>query len=183
MQVPLKILIISLSFLLSHLGHCQITDKELGKTPSNYTILLHSRENEKGLLMSYKEFKNGSIIEASEKEKNTLMTTMLLGSATSLYNYLSHTYSDFKPVVIKPNGFTTTSFQIKYEFSEGSIYITRIFKNQSGLNLMAAEDPNNYILLYGFDIKDQKISNEIIDHLTRHLKSSNIEFGRVDRKK
>jgi len=177
----LLILIMSNFLLLSNLGYCQIPEKELGKIPENYSNLIYSQESDKGLLMSYKKFKKGSFIEASEIEKNTLMTTMLLGSATHLYNYLSDQYADFKPVVIKPNGFISTSFQIKYEFLGGSIYIKRIFIKKDGSNLMAAEDPNNYSLIYGFDINEEKISNEIINLLTQHWNSNNINFERVER--
>lgn len=181
MKLNLQILFMSIFLLFPNLSHCQITEKAFGKISGNYTNLIYTQENEKGLLMSYKKFKKGSFIEASEIEKNTLMTTMLLGSATHLYNYLSDRYTDFKPVVIKPNGFTSSSFQIKYEFLEGSIYIKRIFIKKDGSNLMAAEDPNNYSLIYGFDINDEKISNEIINLLIQHWNSNNIKFGSVER--
>ncbi|MDP2189715.1 MAG: hypothetical protein Q8J69_13640 [Sphingobacteriaceae bacterium] len=180
--MPFLLRICIIFVLLTQCGFAQVKDKYLKKMPSNYDHLLCAREKEKGLLMSFNNFKNGKIEAATLPEINTLMTTMLLGSGTYLFELLSKKYPDFKPVVVRPNGYTSTSFQIRYDFQHGSIYLMRIFSNSRGLGLMAAEYPENYLLLYGFDIKDETILKELREQLVQYMKSNYFEFSNVEKK-
>jgi hypothetical protein len=172
------ITLLSIFLLSSNKMYAQFSAKDIAKVPLSYQNLMETHENEKGFLMSYKKFKKGNFEAASQGEKLTLMTTMLLGSATYLYNYLQENEKDsFTPLVLKPNGFTTTVFQIEYKYAKGSIFIMRkLLYANIFLNSFAAEDPNSYGLLYGFDIPDKEEKQKIITLLKEYFAVKQIAY-------
>ncbi|MGB3183528.1 MAG: hypothetical protein WBB45_19215 [Cyclobacteriaceae bacterium] len=128
-------------------------------------------------MMSYKKFKKGGFEEASPAERKSLMTTMLMGSATFLLDLLRHE-DEFEAIVHKPNSSTSTKFIIELKYEGGSIYILRkmIYGNLL-LNSWAAEDPQNYGLLIGFDFENKAELNQIIGLLEEYWANHNILFS------
>lgn len=57
----------------------------------------------------------------------------------------------------------------------------RLFKARNGLNLMSAEDPTNYMLIFGFDIQNEDISTEILGILNQYWVGNRVEFGNLER--
>ena len=74
------------------------------------------------------------------------MTTMLLGSATLLYDSLRNR-QDFEPIVHKSNGFTSTVFLIELNLEIGSIFILRkMVYGNLGLNPLVRRTPRMELL-------------------------------------
>lgn len=137
---------------------------------------LITREIVSGRRLSYESFKNGDFVRASEEEEKNLKNTMLLGSATYLFDYLKEKYPNFSPVVVQPNGYTSTSFYINFKFDKGEIYIIRTI-NSNNLFLMdpfAAENPRNYSLLYAFKFENYNDQKEIKDLIKNYAYESNM---------
>lgn len=138
-------------------------------------------ENEKGLLMSYKNFKRGKIAPASEGEINRLMTTMLLGSGTLIYNYLKSNCESLVIDVLEPNGFFSTSFVLTLECDGNHVLLMRSMDNRLLLgNAMAAEDPSNYSLLISFDYLDQKAESDIRQLLVSYLETNKLSYKEIN---
>ena len=155
--------------------------KYLKKVPDNFSDdIILTCENEKGNLLGFKEFKNGQFKLASDKQRKTLMTTMLMGTATHIYNHLESTFPEFKAEVLKPNGFTSTSFSIKYIYNKGEIFIIRFMKK---INFFkgptAAEDPKNYSLLIAFNFENKKDQEDIETLITEYLMRNNVKSERI----
>lgn len=113
-SIIITLLLISLSNVFS-----QFSNKHFKKIPSEFSNkYLITHEIEAGRRLSYKSFKAGKFESATDSEIKNLMNTMLLGSATHLFDYLNVQYSDFSPEVIKSNGFTSTTFYIKYNLKK-----------------------------------------------------------------
>jgi hypothetical protein len=166
--------------VISNVSFGQFNKKLISKIPSNYSDLIETRENEKGMLMSYSKFSEGQFELATEKEEASLMTTMLLGSATFLFDLLKEKYVSFQPIVLKPNGFTSTTFEIEFKYEKGSIYILRKMIYGSLLNPVAAENPNNYGLIYGFDIEDPVEKERIINFLIQYFNQNEVENKKIE---
>ncbi len=160
----------------------QLLATQASHIADKYTFLMCTSEKEKGLLLSYNQFKDGNFIAASETEQKMLLTTMLLGSGTFLYEYLKANFSDFKAKVVKPNGFITTSFEVKYKFGNNEILVIRKMESKKLLlNPLAAEDPKNYHLIFAFDIKEKHVFTEVQTALTNYLKQHEISFEMKNR--
>lgn len=102
---------------------------------------------------------------------------MLLGSATYLYDYLKDKYPNFSPVVVKPNSFTTTTFYIKYKFDKGEIFIIRTMNHSKLLSdPLAAENPQNYSLLYAFNFNNYDDQKEIENLIKIYANKSHMEI-------
>jgi len=175
-QIILTLLVV---FVTANVSFCQFSKKLISKIPEKYTDLIETRENEKGMLLSYSKFSEGQFQLATEKEESNLMTTMLLGSATFLYEYLKEEYVSFEPIVLKPNGFTSTAFEIEFNYEMGSIYILRKMLYGNILNPLVAENPNNYGLIFGFDIKDSSEKERIINYLNQFFSENEVENKKV----
>lgn len=167
--------------LPSGLAYGQRSIDIFDEIPDNFRDPIIAMENEKGLLMSFRQFKKGKFVEASEREKRTLMTTMLLGSGTLLYNYFLKEYPDFSPVVLQPNGFTRSSFKIKYVLGHGEIFVMRLMHGLASSGAMAAEDPKNYALVYAFDFDDEKEMTDIKNTLIQILEENEIQYQMLDK--
>ncbi|GAB3652747.1 hypothetical protein GCM10028791_22470 [Echinicola sediminis] len=130
----------------------------------------------KGHLLSFKKFERGTFKLASKLEKISLMTTMLLGSATYLFDSLSQ-QKEFEAVVHKPNGPTSTTFLVEFKYKDGSIFIFRemIYGNLLS-NPLAAENPKNYGLLFGFNLKRNDQYNIILTALKAYWKENDIMY-------
>lgn len=155
----------------------QLIEKYTKNIPEKYTCLIYTNEKEKGMLLSYEQFSKGNFVAASKTEEATLLTTMLLGSGTFLYQYLESEFSDFKPMVIKPNGFTSTTFEVKYTFGGNEVLVIRKMENKKLLlNPMAAENPKNYHLIYAFDMKEGNELKAIQSALISYLEQNDIAY-------
>lgn len=174
----IKVIIFLSIMLLATTSHGQFKKKHFKKIPAEYSKeYLITHEITSGRRLSYASFKNGNFITASEEEINNFMNTMLLGSATHLFDYLKEKHPDFSPIVIIPNSGTSTTFYIKYKFDKGEVFIIRAMK-QSNLLLdpFAAEKPENYSLLFAFkfdNISDQK---EIESIIMKYVTTSNMKY-------
>ncbi len=175
---------ITLSIVLySTNGFCQFEKKHLEKIPDEFSKeYLITYEFESGRRLSYSSFKNGDFVCASENEINNFMNTMLLGSATYLFDYLKSKYPTFSPEVVKANGFTSTTFYIKYKFDKGEIFIIRIMtKNKFLSDPLAAENPGNYSLLYAYKFEKQDDQKEIEDFIKNYAFENQMKIENLNK--
>lgn len=164
-------------------GYCQFKKKHLDKIPDKFAKeYLITYEFLAGRRLSYESFKKGKFVTASEREVNNLMNTMLLGSATYLFDYLKSHYPDFSPEVVKPNGFTTATFYIKYKFDKGEVFIIRTLINNKLLSdPLAAENPRNYLMLYAFKFDNYNDQKEIEDILRTYAFENQMRIEEFNR--
>jgi len=170
---------IALLFLFSLTkSYGQFKEKHFKKIPNGFSKnYLITHEITIGRRLSYKSFKKGEFISATEKEVKNFMNTMLLGSATYLFDYLKGKYPDFSPEVVKPNGFTTSTFYIKYKLNKGEIFIIRTMDhNKLWIDPYAAEKPENYSILYAFNFQNSNDQKEIENLIAIYAAESKIEI-------
>ena len=177
---PIIVFIFSFNFFKS-----QFKETDFKKIPENYSSIKIVHEKNEGILLSYKNFRDGLIIKASDIEKKKKMTTMLMGSASLLYNNLKENYpNEYKLNVIKPNSFLSTEFQIEISYPKGKIFILRkmiyskirVFSDLSDdfKNINASNDPSNYGVIFGFEIKDDAEKQKIINIIEKYCVDNNI---------
>lgn len=173
----IKIFILLVLLFASTDSFSQFKNRHFKAIPEGFSIdYLITREIVSGRRLSYESFKNGDFVKASEEEENNLKNTMLLGSARYLFDYLKEKYPNFSPLVVQPNGYTSTTFYINFKFDKGEIYIIRTINNNN-LFLMdpfAAENPRNYSLLYAFKCENYKEQKEIEDLIKNYAHDSNM---------
>tara|TARA_B110000483_G_C18087051_1_gene500433 strand:+ start:549 stop:1100 length:552 start_codon:yes stop_codon:yes gene_type:complete len=170
-------ILISILIFSNTLVFAQISETHINNIPEDYSDgFTVTCEKEVGKRLSYKSFKRGEFVDANQKEIRNSMNTMLLGSATALFDYLKETYEDFQPIVIKPNGFTSTSFYIKYKYSKGEIFIIRTMKSKEFLKgPFAAENPENYNLLFAFNFDEDEDQKEVENILNKYIEENYLE--------
>ncbi len=155
--------------------------KYLKRVPANFSDdIILTYENDQGSLLGFKQFKNGKFKPASDIQRMTSLTTMLLGTATHIYNHLESTFPEFKAEVLKPNGFTSASFSIKYIYNKGEIFIIRYLeKTKFFKGLLATEYPKNYSLLIAFNFENNKDQEDIEALITEYLMANNVKSKRI----
>lgn len=175
----IKVLILLSILFISTDSFSQFKNRHFKAIPEGFSKdYLVTREIVSGRRLSYESFKNGDFVCATQEEVNNLKNTMLLGSATYLFDYLKEKYPNFSPKVVQPNGHTSTSFYINYKFDKGEIYIIR---NINSYNLLlydpfAAENPRNYSLLYAFKFENYNDQKEIEDLIKNYAYEINMPF-------
>lgn len=98
-----------------------------------------------GDLLGFKAFKEGRFEPASRGEMGTLMTTMLSGVATRLWDRCQEIDPAVERRVIKPNGFFSGTFIIAYEGEGFAIEITRRLRTALYLLIPGlTERPSSY---------------------------------------
>jgi len=100
----------------------------------------------RGLLLSYKQLKQGNFVEATPGEARTLMTSMLTDIPTKLWAFCQKLTTDVQRKVIKPNSFTSATLVIEYASNDFSIQIKRKLKSPFIVILFPshAELPTSY---------------------------------------
>lgn len=154
----------------------QFKSKDVKSLSRNYEYVIETRENHKGWLLSYKQFKRGVFADASNTERATFMTTMLLGSGDYLYKYLQDHSMKFSPEVNKPNGFTSTKFIITYKSEDVEVRLIRKMVYGSTLIPGAAENPENYGMLVGFTGSSARTIELLIDSYQEFLNTHDIVY-------
>ncbi|MBP6811742.1 MAG: hypothetical protein KA138_09490 [Saprospiraceae bacterium] len=154
-------------------GWCQSNNKILKLIPQVYAdSIFITQEMEKGTLLSYKKFRKNKFIPANSQEIKSFHTTMLLGTGTYLYNYLQDSCSRFKPIVVKPNGYFSTRFIVKFMYSEGEILLIRDMPlAKLSKDPLAAERPENYTMTIAFNIPNLqerlRMQNKLVAYFTK----------------
>ncbi len=158
----------------------QFKEKDFKDIPSRFKIVFETRENEKGLQVSYKDFKAGKITAASDREISNYMNTMLLGSGTFWFQYFTDNLDNFTYDVIKSNGFTSSKFTVLLKSDLIDVYMIRQLLYSSVLkNTKAAENPNNYGMIIAIDLKNSPESSSVyIEKYEMFVKSNNIKLER-----
>ncbi|KXX66514.1 hypothetical protein [Flammeovirga sp. SJP92] len=168
------VLLISQLILTNNI-YGQFKKREIKKFTQKYNLVISTSEKEVGHLLSFKNFSKGVFVPANEKEKSTLMTTMLLGSLSHLYDFLEdNKKGEF--IVHFPNSYTSSKFLVEYKFDSGSVFVMRkmIYGNLF-LEPFSAEDPNNYGLLFGFAINSENDLQLLINTLKEYWITNNIK--------
>lgn len=98
--------------------------------------------------------------------------TMMLGSATFLYDYLKKNYADFNVIIIK----SKPQWQIRFSFSRTSIDVyKRLLYKKQWMDNYAYQKPESYRLAYGFDQEDKRL-NKALSVLHFYYSQSNISY-------
>ncbi|NME70223.1 hypothetical protein [Flammeovirga aprica] len=165
-------------FLFPDIVYGQIKKKHINKIPKRFSDeYIITQEVSVGQRLSYKVFKNGVFQSASNLEVENYMNTILLGTATELFDHLKNTDPNFEPTVVKANGMTSTTFYISYSYSKGEIFIIRSMSSgKLILDPLAAENPKNYSLLFAFNFENEKDKNQIENFIKDYTSKNNIEF-------
>jgi hypothetical protein len=164
-------------FTLSLSLSAQFKAKDYKQIPSEYEVVIETRENESGCYLSYKNFKKGNIELANRRELATLMTTMMLGSGTYLYTKFQSEFSDnFHYKILKSNSFSSTKFKLLFQSPNLDVIIFRKLIYASPLLAGNAEIPNNYGMIIAFHQKDGNEDTSIIDEYLSFLKSKDVSY-------
>lgn len=87
--IKVFILLVLVLLFTSNDSFSQFKNRHFKAIPEGFSKdYLITREIESGRRLSYEPFKNGDFVKASEEEEINLKNTMLLGSATYLFDYL-----------------------------------------------------------------------------------------------
>lgn len=162
-----KFFLIYLMFFLSQNSFSQYK-RYFNRELKNYENYVFAKEQDVGRLLNWRDFRKRHITTWNGKGEST----MLLGSATYLYDYLKDKYPDFEAKVIKRK----SQWHIRFNFNETSIDLfKRLQLKRQWQDQFAYQRPENYWVAYGFDNKDNRL-NEAISVLKYYYEESNIEF-------
>ena len=100
----------------------------------------------KGILLSYKQLKQGNFVEATSAEARTLMTSMLTDIPTKLWTFCQKLAIDPQRKVVKSNSFTSATLIIEYSAKDFQVQIKRKLKSSFIVILFPshAELPTSY---------------------------------------
>ncbi|OJJ13882.1 hypothetical protein BKI52_45220 [marine bacterium AO1-C] len=117
----------------------------------------------KGILLSYKQLKQGNFVEATPAEARTLMTSMLTDIPTELWTFCQKLAIDTQRKVIKPNSFTSATLIIEYASNDFSIQIKRKLKSPFIVILFPshAELPTSYNIAVEVSTSSNEVANKI----------------------
>ncbi len=133
-----------------------------------YQSYIIANEQDVGRFMNWSKFRQKQIVTWEGKGQST----MLLGSATYLHDFLEKAYPDFKATVIKAK----SQWQIRFNFNGTSIDIyKRLQLKRQWRDQFAYQKPDNYWLAYGFDQKDERLS-KAISVIHYYYSQSNISY-------
>ena len=131
----------------------------------------------KGVLLSYKQLKQGNFVEATSAEARTLMTSMLTDIPTQLWTFCQKLTTNVERKVVKPNSFTSATLIIEYAASDFSIQIKRKLKSPFIVLLFPshAELPTSYNIV----VQVSTVSMEVADKIKAFLQE--ITQGRLSK--
>ncbi|EAY27407.1 hypothetical protein [Microscilla marina] len=129
----------------------------------------------KGTLLSFAELKKGNFVVAQPSEKFSLATTMVTDIPDKLWDFCQSISAQVQRKVIKPNGYTLTTFVFAYQAPEFDIQITRKLKDSFYILWLPnyAESPENYQIEIEVSTESSEIASKIQDFLLKVTQDKN----------
>ena len=133
-----------------------------------YKNFIYANEQDVGRFLNWTKFRQKQI---ATWEGNG-QSTMLLGSATYLHDFLQKNYPDFKATVLKAK----SQWKIRFTFNGTTIDIyKRLQLKRQWSDQYAYQKPDNYWLAYAFDQNDERLS-KAISVIHYYYSQSNISY-------